>query len=70
MTGRFEGKRAVVSPFVSALVRACLVAVLVVTPALLLPNVAADTAQIVMVIALLSALLSFMEYLRKYPPIV
>lgn len=70
MLGRFEGKRAVVSQMVSALLRACLVAGLVVTPALLLPSVAADTAQIVVVIALLSALLTFMEYFGRYPSIV
>jgi hypothetical protein len=68
--GQFEGKRAVISQFVSALGRACLVAGLVVTPALLLPSVAADTAQIVMVIALLAALLTFMEYFGRYPSIV
>ncbi|MEL7252547.1 MAG: hypothetical protein AAFZ04_13540 [Pseudomonadota bacterium] len=55
---------------VSALVRACLMAGLVVTPALLLPSVAADTAQIVVVIALLAGLLTFMEYFGKYPSIV
>jgi hypothetical protein len=60
----------VISQFVSALGRACLVAGLVVTPALLLPSVAADTAQIVMVIALLAALLTFMEYFGRYPSIV
>ncbi|MEO0371492.1 MAG: hypothetical protein AAF231_08565 [Pseudomonadota bacterium] len=70
MFSRFEGKRAVVSQLVSALVRACLMAGLVVTPALLLPSVAADTAQIVVVIALLAALLTFMEYFGKYPSIV
>ena len=68
--GRFEGEKAVFSEFVSAFVRAGLVAGLVVTPALLLPNVAADTAQIVVVIALLSALLTFMEYFGRYPSIV
>lgn len=59
-----------ISQLVSALVRACLMAVLVITPALLLPSVAADTAQIVVVIALLAALLTFMEYFGKYPSIV
>ena len=59
-----------ISQLVSALVRACLVAGLVMTPALLLPSVAADTAQIVVVIALLSGLLTFMEYFGRYPSIV
>ncbi|MEO1346264.1 MAG: hypothetical protein AAFV74_19155 [Pseudomonadota bacterium] len=68
--GRFEGEKAVFSDFVSAFVRAGLVAGLVMTPALLLPSVAADTAQIVVVISLLSALLTFMEYFGRYPSIV
>lgn len=68
--GQFEGKRAVVSQIVSALFRAYCVAVLVALPALLLPTVASDTAQIVVVIALLAALLTFMEYYGKYPSIV
>ena len=68
--GQFEGKRAVVSQIVSALFRAYCVAVLVALPALLMPTVAADTAQIVVVIALLAALLTFMEYYGRYPSIV
>lgn len=68
--GQFEGKRAVVSQIVSALFRALCVAVLVALPALLLPTVPSDTSQIVVVIALLAALLTFMEYYGKYPSIV
>jgi len=68
--GQFEGKRAVISQIVSALVRAVLVALLVATPALLLPTVAPDTAQIVVVIAILASLLTFMEYYGRYPSIV
>ena len=68
--GQFEGKRAVFSQIVSALFRAYLVAVVVCMPALLLPDVASDTAQIVLVIALLASLLTFMEYYGKYPSIV
>lgn len=59
-----------VSQVVTALFRAYLVAVLVALPALLLPVVAADTAQIVVVISLLAALLTFMEYYGRYPSIV
>ncbi|MEQ9259354.1 MAG: hypothetical protein RIG84_09655 [Roseovarius sp.] len=59
-----------VSQVVTALFRAYLVAVLVALPALLMPVVAADTAQIVVVIALLAALLTFMEYYGRYPSIV
>lgn len=59
-----------VSQIVSALFRAYCVAVLVALPALLLPTIASDTAQIVVVIALLAALLTFMEYYGRYPSIV
>lgn len=68
--GQFEGKRAVISQVVSALLRAFWVALLVATPALLLPTDAPDTAQIVVVIALLASLLTFMEYYGRYPSIV
>jgi len=60
----------VISQIVSALFRAFCVAVLVALPALLLPTVASDTAQIVVVVALLAALLTFMDYYGKYPSIV
>ena len=70
VSGQFEGKRAVVSHIVNALVRACLVAILVAIPALLVPHVASDTAQIVVVVALLSAMLTFMEYYGRYPSII
>ena len=59
-----------VSQIVSALFRAFCVAVLVALPALLLPTVASDTAQIVVVAAVLAALLTFMDYYGKYPSIV
>lgn len=47
-----------------------LVALLVATPALVLPSVAMDTAQIVVVIAILFSLLTFIEYFGRYPSIV
>lgn len=59
-----------ISQIVSALFRAFCVAVLVALPALLLPTVASDTAQIVVVAAVLAALLTFMDYYGKYPSIV
>jgi hypothetical protein len=60
----------VVSQIISALTRAMLVALLVATPALVLPSVAMDTAQIVVVIAILFSLLTFIEYFGRYPSIV
>lgn len=70
VSGQFEGKRAVVSQIISALTRAFLVALLVATPALVLPSVRPDTAQIVVVIAILFSLLTFIEYFGRYPSIV
>ncbi|MEM7075771.1 MAG: hypothetical protein AAGA28_08075 [Pseudomonadota bacterium] len=59
-----------VSQILSALLRATCVALLVATPALFLPWVAKDTAQIVVVIALLFSLLTFIEYFGRYPSFV
>ncbi|MEM6480595.1 MAG: hypothetical protein AAF922_00145 [Pseudomonadota bacterium] len=65
-----EGKQAVFSQILSALLRATLVALLVAIPALFLPWVAKDTAQIVVIIALLLSLLTFIEYFGRYPSFV
>ncbi|MEM8776882.1 MAG: hypothetical protein AAGF53_17745, partial [Pseudomonadota bacterium] len=59
-----------VSQIFGAFIRAVLVALLIATPALMLPWVAADTAQIVVVIALLFSLLTFIEYFGRYPSFV
>ncbi|GAA6188482.1 hypothetical protein NBRC116596_15450 [Litorivita sp. NS0012-18] len=53
-----------------AFMRAVLVALLIATPALLLPGVASDTSQIVVLIAILAGLLTYMEYYSLYPSIV
>ena len=54
----------------SALVRALLIALLVATPSLLLPEVPVDTAQIVVLLAILGAVLTFIEYYTRYPSII
>lgn len=59
-----------VSQVFSALFRAFCVAALVVLPSLILPNETDDTSEIAVVIALLAALLTFMEYNGRYPSIV
>lgn len=59
-----------ISQVLSALLRACLVAIVAALPALLLPGVAPDTAQIVLIVAVLAALLTFLEYYGRYPSIV
>jgi hypothetical protein len=50
--------------------RAILVALVIMTPALLLPNGQTDASQIVVLIALLAALLTFIEYASHFPSIV
>lgn len=70
MLDQFEGKRAVVSQILGALLRASLVAILITIPALVVPGVDPDTSQIVLVVALLAGLLTFMEYYGRYPSIV
>ncbi|SHL49389.1 hypothetical protein SAMN05443432_101672 [Roseovarius litoreus] len=59
-----------VSQVVNALARAVLVALLIATPSLLLPSVSSDTAQLVMVLAILASLMTFIEYYGRYPSII
>lgn len=54
----------------AAIARAILVAILVMTPALLVPFTDTDTAQIVTVLGILAAMLTFIEYNSRYPSIV
>lgn len=53
-----------------AFMRGLLVALLIATPALLLPEVATDQSQIVVLVALLAAFLTFVEYNSNAPSIV
>ena len=59
-----------ISQVTSALTRAILVALLVATPSLLLPATAADTAQVVVVLAILASFMTFIEYYGRYPSII
>lgn len=59
-----------VSQLTGATIRAILIALLIALPSLLLPNVRSDTSQMVVLIALLGALLTFVEYYSQYPSIV
>src|SRR6056297_548981 len=69
-TDQFEGKRAVFSQLTSAGVRAILVGLMVATPSLILPSIAADTAQIVVVLAILAFCMTFIEYYGRYPSFI
>lgn len=53
-----------------AATRGLLVALLIATPALMLPGVAADSTQVTVLVALLAAFLTFVEYNSNLPSIV
>lgn len=53
-----------------AAMRGMLVALLIATPALLLPQVAADASQIVVLVALIASVMTFVEYNSSAPSIV
>ena len=59
-----------ITRLVSAAARAFLVAVLVATPALLLPGTPIETTQMIALLALLGALLTFVEYVSESPSLV
>jgi hypothetical protein len=60
----------VISQLTGAFVRAILVMVLIATPSLMLPGVPHDTTQIVALVALFAAALTFFEYASTYPGLV
>lgn len=55
---------------VAALARAFLVALLVATPALLLPHTRIETTQVIALVALIAALLTFVEYVSESPSLI
>lgn len=59
-----------ISQLTGAFVRAILVMVLIATPSLMLPGVSHDTTQIVALVALFAAALTFFEYASAYPGLV
>lgn len=59
-----------ITRLVGALARAFLMALLVATPALLLPGTRAETTQMIALIALLAALLTFVEYASDSPSLI
>ena len=69
-TGRMEGKTAVASRFSGALIRACLMVVVVATPSALLMGVSGDTRQMVALAALFLGLLTFVEYNTDSPSLI
>lgn len=65
----YEG-RSVIQRMVGAAARAFLVALLIAMPAVMLPNVLNETAQMVALLALIAALLTFVEYVSGYPSLI
>ncbi|MFZ5964386.1 hypothetical protein ACOXXX_15680 [Thalassococcus sp. BH17M4-6] len=59
-----------ITRMISAGVRAFLVSMLIALPALMLPGVAPDTTQIIALLSLLAALLTFVEYVSSYPSLI
>lgn len=67
---QFEKERVVLNRIIGALVRAVCVVALIVTPSVFLPNVTGDSAQVVALVALFGAALTFFEYVSAYPGLV
>lgn len=59
-----------ISQITGALVRAVLVMVLIAIPSLMVPGVSSDTTQIVALVAIFAAALTFFEYASTYPGLV
>ncbi len=66
---RCEG-RFVINRMVGAAARAFLVALLIAMPTIMLPGVSDDTAQMVALLSLVAALLTFVEYVSDYPSLI
>lgn len=65
----WKGK-VVIARITGAATRGLLVALMIATPALLLPGVASDTSQITVLVALLASFLTFVEYNSNFPSII
>lgn len=65
----WKGK-VVIGRMTGAATRGLMVALLIATPALLLPGVASDSTQITVLVAFLAAFLTFVEYNSSFPSIV
>lgn len=68
--GQFEGNRVLIARMAGAAVRGLMVALMILTPALVLRDIAADSTQIVVLVALLASFLTFVEYNSNFPSIV
>ena len=64
------GYRALISRLTGAIVRAMLVVVMIATPSVVTQSVSQDTAEVVALVALFAAALTFFEYASTYPGLV
>lgn len=67
---QFEGIEQLFARIISAAIRGVLVALLIATPSLLLPAYATHSAEMVALLALLAAVLTFAEYSSTFPSFV
>lgn len=67
---RIEGKRAVISRLSGAALRAVMVILMIAVPSLLLTNTTTDTAQIVTLVCIVSAVFTFVEYNSASPSLI
>ena len=67
---RMEGNRTVVSRFSGAMVRAVLVAGVVITPSVILPGITSDAKQMAALVALFAGLLTFVGYNADAPSLI
>jgi hypothetical protein len=68
--GQFEGLVDVLSRLAGAIVRAFFVLILLMTPSLLLPGVTQDSKQIICLLGIMAAAITFMEYGSRYPSLI
>ncbi len=66
----FEREWIMLNRILGAIVRAALVVSLIVLPSVFLPNVSGDSAQVIALVALFGAALTFFEYVSAYPGLV
>jgi len=69
-SGRNEDTRAVISRLSSAALRAVLVILMIATPSVMLSGTTMDTAQIVMLVCIVSGVFTFVEYNSSSPSLI
>lgn len=67
---RSEGRQAMIGRLIGAVLRAVLVAMVIATPSILLPGTMSDTTQMVVLLAVVAAIFTFVEYNALYPSLV